>query len=363
MKKVFLGGICNDSAWREELIPLLKIDFFDPVVAGWTEEAQSEEDKQKQLCDFCLFVITPKMTGLFSIAEVVQASLTKPKGTTLFCVLSEDCTQKFKESQLKSLAAIKKLVVGNGAKAFDSIKGVAEHLNSFFVEPAYNCNLIECVIERDGPTQMQLGKASYVFEENALGDYVCEVLSQAHRKHLLSIPEFRIYQSDKAPKAEFSQDEESFISCWNILSPEAYLAYVNGHVKEINAASQKIRSMAIGKWEKQLPGMASCPIVDGSVTASPEKFPVAPLHDEESSEQSSSQDTQIKLTAFEQRFYASWQRINAPHFKKAIKANEQAFLDLPPQLWDKAKEKWSRLITDTTGEPWPFEEGVQHDRS
>lgn len=30
--KVFLGGTCNNSTWREELKPLLKIDYFDPVV-------------------------------------------------------------------------------------------------------------------------------------------------------------------------------------------------------------------------------------------------------------------------------------------------------------------------------------------
>lgn len=32
--KVFLGGTCNGSIWREKLIPLLKIDYFNPVVAN-----------------------------------------------------------------------------------------------------------------------------------------------------------------------------------------------------------------------------------------------------------------------------------------------------------------------------------------
>ena len=30
--KVFLGGTCNNSTWRDELIPQLKIDYFNPVV-------------------------------------------------------------------------------------------------------------------------------------------------------------------------------------------------------------------------------------------------------------------------------------------------------------------------------------------
>lgn len=31
-KRVFLGGTCNESTWRDELIKKLKIDYFNPVV-------------------------------------------------------------------------------------------------------------------------------------------------------------------------------------------------------------------------------------------------------------------------------------------------------------------------------------------
>lgn len=34
--KVFLGGTCNGSKWREELIPLLQVGYFNPVVDEWT---------------------------------------------------------------------------------------------------------------------------------------------------------------------------------------------------------------------------------------------------------------------------------------------------------------------------------------
>lgn len=36
--KVFLGGTCNESTWREKLIPMLKIDYFNPVVKDWKSE-------------------------------------------------------------------------------------------------------------------------------------------------------------------------------------------------------------------------------------------------------------------------------------------------------------------------------------
>ena len=56
--KVFLGGTCNKTIWREEVIKMLsdKIDYFDPVVKIWNEKAQEEEERQKQICDIHLYV-------------------------------------------------------------------------------------------------------------------------------------------------------------------------------------------------------------------------------------------------------------------------------------------------------------------
>ncbi len=36
--KVFLGGTCNESTWRDRVIKDLKIDYFNPVVEDWTPE-------------------------------------------------------------------------------------------------------------------------------------------------------------------------------------------------------------------------------------------------------------------------------------------------------------------------------------
>jgi hypothetical protein len=37
---VFLGGTCNNSKWRDILIPKLKVSYFNPVVENWTPECQ-----------------------------------------------------------------------------------------------------------------------------------------------------------------------------------------------------------------------------------------------------------------------------------------------------------------------------------
>ena len=51
MKKVFLGGTCNESTWRDKLIAMLEIDYFNPVVDDWTEECYQEELRQREICD------------------------------------------------------------------------------------------------------------------------------------------------------------------------------------------------------------------------------------------------------------------------------------------------------------------------
>lgn len=127
-KKVFLGGTCNGSNWRENLIPKLKINYFNPVVKDWKPKHQKIEIIQRKACDYCLYVLTPKMTGVYSIAEVVDDSNKQPK-KTIFCVLKNDSRNKFSDHQLKSMDAVGKMVENNGGKYFHSLDEVAKYLN------------------------------------------------------------------------------------------------------------------------------------------------------------------------------------------------------------------------------------------
>lgn len=150
MKKVFLGGTCNGSKWRDELIPMLDIDYFNPVVADWNEGCYQEELRQREICDYCLYVITPRMTGVYSIAEVIDDSNKRPN-KTLFCVLKsdikyrldirwneetekfcigqEEAEKQFDEGQMKSLDRVGRMVESNGGKYFKSLEEVASYLN------------------------------------------------------------------------------------------------------------------------------------------------------------------------------------------------------------------------------------------
>lgn len=127
-KRVFLGGTCNDSGWREELKPLLGIDYFDPVVDDWDDEARARERYERWEADFVLYVITPKMTGVYAIAEAVDDSNKRPEKTIFVC-LPADGGKVFDEGQRRSLAAVAGMIERNGGRVFDNLVDVAEYLN------------------------------------------------------------------------------------------------------------------------------------------------------------------------------------------------------------------------------------------
>jgi len=142
--KVFLGGTCNGSQWREILIPKLKIDYFNPVVEDWNEEAQRNEEREKdKKCNIKLYVITPKMTGVYSIAEVIDScwkdrNRMKTYGDrihfTVFCYLyCEPINENiiFSDSQRHSLDAVKTKVVALNGRTFSNLKDVATYLNFY----------------------------------------------------------------------------------------------------------------------------------------------------------------------------------------------------------------------------------------
>ncbi len=129
MTKVFLGGTCNKSKWREELKPLLAIDYFDPVVDDWNDEAQQRELRERESADFVLYTITPQMTGVYAIAELIDDSNKRPT-QTLFCCLVAEGEHLFNDSQLRSLDAVARMVERNGGKVFGNLVEVAGYLNA-----------------------------------------------------------------------------------------------------------------------------------------------------------------------------------------------------------------------------------------
>lgn len=132
MKKVFLGGTCNESNWRELLIKQLSNDvsYFNPVVKDWDEEAYERELKERETSDIVLYVITPKMTGVYSIAEVIDDSNKRPKNT-VFCFITADGGYTFNTSQMLSLRRVGEMVERNGGIYAKDIRTLPAFLNSY----------------------------------------------------------------------------------------------------------------------------------------------------------------------------------------------------------------------------------------
>lgn len=75
--RIFLGGTCAQTTWRDELIEYMKnndVEWFNPVVEHWTPECQdNEEDEKNNKCNVHLYVLTPEMKGVYSVAEVINS--------------------------------------------------------------------------------------------------------------------------------------------------------------------------------------------------------------------------------------------------------------------------------------------------
>lgn len=126
---VFLGGTCNGSTWREKIIPLLKVDYFNPIVDTWDDEAQQREVYHREHDDVLLYALTPKMVGMYSIAEAMEDANEKPSKVVV-CFLKEDDGVKFTDHQWKSAKQTVKLFKQNGVAVFTSIKETAEYINT-----------------------------------------------------------------------------------------------------------------------------------------------------------------------------------------------------------------------------------------
>ncbi len=126
--KVFLGGTCNGSLWRDEFVKFLKVGWFNPVVDNWTEEDYLRELEERENCSICLYALTPKMSGIYSVAELVDDSNKRP-GKTVFLIIDTDGGESFDEVMKKSLGALEKMVRINGGKVFSDFRKCAEFIN------------------------------------------------------------------------------------------------------------------------------------------------------------------------------------------------------------------------------------------
>lgn len=127
--KVFLGGTCSGYKWRDKLIPLLKCDYYNPIVKNWSESDRLREVNERKTSDFVLYTITNGIKGVYSIAEVVDDSNKRPEKTIFLNLYQEKENDRLTKQMSHSLKAVENLLMNNGVKIFNSIDDVANYLN------------------------------------------------------------------------------------------------------------------------------------------------------------------------------------------------------------------------------------------
>lgn len=124
--KVFLGGTCAGRKWRDEIIPRLTCDYYNPIVKNWSEADRLREVRERQTADIVLYTITNYMAGVYSIAEMIDDSNKRPNKTVI-CILYDG----FDKKMAHSLKAVANLARENGAKVFDNLDDVVKYLNLY----------------------------------------------------------------------------------------------------------------------------------------------------------------------------------------------------------------------------------------
>ena len=111
-------------------MPIVQVDMFNPVVTDWTPECQANEMTEKEhLCNIHFYCITKEMTGVFSIAEVMDSVHNRRVRTILHVVPGG-----IESRQMKSLSAVIDLVNLRGGIAYadNDLNRSARILNNCF---------------------------------------------------------------------------------------------------------------------------------------------------------------------------------------------------------------------------------------
>ena len=119
---VFLGGTTNNSNWRDTFIDILtsmgsKLVCFNPVVSDWNDQAIRVEKMIKEQAKHHVYVITPKMKGIYSIAEAVESVFDRSHKTYLY-ILLKDGEDAFSSDEndpiMRSFAATGEIIRSHG---------------------------------------------------------------------------------------------------------------------------------------------------------------------------------------------------------------------------------------------------------
>lgn len=111
--KMFLGGTYSEYNWRKELIPNLKLKYFNPIIkkSEWDEAAREKEIIEKIKSDIHLYVVNVREhKGFYTFSEVMDSVYQKK--IVIFCIFIDyysDFKNNIIEEKYNNILAISEL--------------------------------------------------------------------------------------------------------------------------------------------------------------------------------------------------------------------------------------------------------------
>ena len=127
---IFLGGTTNKTTWRDTFIHYMsekdpKIKCFNPVVENWTAQCIELENFVKMHSKYHVYVLTPRMRGAYSIAEMIDSVHDKTKKVYIY-IYDEDIDDdgnviKWDLQMKNSLNVISNMIITHGGHVAKSL--------------------------------------------------------------------------------------------------------------------------------------------------------------------------------------------------------------------------------------------------
>lgn len=129
---VYLGGTI-ESDWRQIIIPLLKVEYVNPVENYWSPDLRAKTISLRDQCEYSLYCITPNQIGFYAIAELIQDAHVK-RGRCIYCMIDADKNENdsgavFTDRALLSLESVGMMVLSLGACWVPNLRTAANVIN------------------------------------------------------------------------------------------------------------------------------------------------------------------------------------------------------------------------------------------
>ena len=134
---IFLGGTTANTNWREQFLDLMnklnpKIKCFNPVVENWTPQCIELENFVKLHAKYHIYVLTPKMTGVYSIAEMID-SVHDTSKKTYFYIKETDIDENSNDiswdpKMMNSLNAVSNMILMHGGHKASSMEDLVSKI-------------------------------------------------------------------------------------------------------------------------------------------------------------------------------------------------------------------------------------------